>query len=83
MAGDILTVEGDQQPGEPLIVEVMRGGKRVAPAPTLAQIRERAAADLARLPEPLRQLQLSAEYPVKVADALKTLAQEADKKMKG
>jgi nicotinate phosphoribosyltransferase len=81
MAGDILTVESDQQPGEPLIVEVMRGGKRVGPAPTLAQIRERAAADLARLPEPLRQLQLGAEYPVKVADALKSLAQEADAKM--
>lgn len=79
MASDILTVEGDKQDGEPLIVEVMRGGKRVAPAPTLAQIRARAAADLARLPEPLRQLQQGVDYPVAVSDALKALAVEADR----
>ena len=70
MSGDILTLEGDKQSGEPLIAEVMRGGKRVSPAPTLAQIRERAAADLTRLPEPLRQLQQGVDYPVAVGDAL-------------
>ena len=79
MSGDILTLEGDKQSGEPLIAEVMRGGKRVSPAPTLAQIRERAAADLTRLPEPLRQLQQGVDYPVAVGDALKSLATEADK----
>ena len=79
MCGDMLTLEGDKQSGEALIVEVMRGGKRVSATPTLAQIRERAAADLARLPEPLRQLQPGANYPVAVADALKALAVEADR----
>jgi nicotinate phosphoribosyltransferase len=79
MSGDVLTLEGDKQPGEPLIIEVMRGGRRVAPTPTLAQIRERAARDLARLPEPLRQLQLGVDYPVAVAPALKALAAEADR----
>jgi nicotinate phosphoribosyltransferase len=79
MQGDRLTLEGDKQPGEALIVEVMHGGKRVGAAPTLAQIRERAARDLARLPEPLRQLQLGVDYPVAVSDALKALAQEADR----
>ena len=83
MGGDVLTIEGDARQGEALIAPVMRGGKRVGPAPTLADIRKRAAADLARLPEPLRQLQLGAEYPVKVADALKKLAAEADKKTRG
>ena len=83
MGGDVLTIEGDARQGEALIAPVMRGGKRVAPAPTLAQIRERTARELARLPEPLRQLQLGAEYPVKVADALKKLAAEADKKTRG
>jgi nicotinate phosphoribosyltransferase len=79
MNGDVLTLEDDKQPGEPLIVEVMRGGKRVAPAPSLQQIRERAARDLARLPEPLRQLQQGVGYPVAVAPALKALATEADR----
>ncbi|MDO8878041.1 MAG: nicotinate phosphoribosyltransferase [Pseudolabrys sp.] len=79
MKGDILTLEGDKQDGESLIVEVMRGGKRIAAAPTLAQIRERAARDLARLPEQLRQLQQGVNYPVAVGEALKALAVEADK----
>jgi nicotinate phosphoribosyltransferase len=57
MSGDILSLETDKQPGETLIVPVMRSGKRLAPSPTLAQIRERAARDLARLPEALRKLE--------------------------
>jgi nicotinate phosphoribosyltransferase len=79
MRGDILSVEGDTQPGEPLIVPVMRGGKRVAPAPSLADIRDRAARELARLPQKLAGLESGAEYPVKVADALVALAHEADR----
>jgi len=80
MSGDILSVESDKQKGEPLIMPVMRGGKRIAPSPTLDEIRKRAAADLARLPEPLRQLEPGAAYPVDVAEALKTLAAQADAK---
>ncbi|MEJ2436007.1 MAG: hypothetical protein P8Y53_23770, partial [Pseudolabrys sp.] len=79
MAGDLLTVEGDKQEGEPLIAPVMRGGKRLAPAPTLAEIRERAAAELKRLPEPLARLEPGATYPVTVSDALKSLAAEANR----
>jgi nicotinate phosphoribosyltransferase len=78
MSGDILSIETDKQAGEMLIEQVMRGGKRVSPAPTLAQIRERAARDLARLPAPLKRLEAS-EYPVTIAEALKTLAAEADR----
>jgi nicotinate phosphoribosyltransferase len=83
MAGDILSVESDRQEGEALIVPVMRGGKRLAPAETLAAIRERAARELARLPEPLRQLDPSAAYPVTVAEALKALAAQADRAPRG
>jgi nicotinate phosphoribosyltransferase len=83
MAGDILSVESDRQPGEALIMPVMRGGRRVAAAETLATIRERAARDLARLPEPLRKLESAATYPVTVAHALETLATEADRATRG
>jgi nicotinate phosphoribosyltransferase len=79
MRGDILSIEGDAQAGEPLIVPVMRGGKRVAPAPSLADIRTRAARDLARLPEKLARMEPGVEYPVHVADALVALAREADR----
>jgi nicotinate phosphoribosyltransferase len=83
MAGDILSVESDTQSGETLIKPVMRDGKRLAPPETLAAIRERAARDLARLPEPLRKLEAGASYPVTVAPALKALAAEADQLTRG
>jgi nicotinate phosphoribosyltransferase len=79
MKGDVLSIESDRQVGEPLIIPVMRGGKRLAPAETLATIRERATRDLARLPERLRRLEQGEPYPVKVSDALNTLAAEADR----
>jgi nicotinate phosphoribosyltransferase len=78
MAGDILSLENDDQAGEPLIELVMQGGKRVAPAPSLAEIRARAARDLERLPEPLRRLEPGASYPVEVSEALRRLAAEVD-----
>jgi len=76
LSGDILSLENDTQPGDRLIAPVMRAGKRVAPAPTLAQIREHAARELARLPEPLRQLVKADEYPVHISGKLKALAAE-------
>ena len=83
MNGDILSVESDTQPGEPLIVQVMQNGKRLGKKTSFEEIRARAARDLARLPEPLRQLAPGATYPVKVADALIALAKEADAKARG
>jgi nicotinate phosphoribosyltransferase len=79
MAGDVLSVESDTQKGETLVVPIMRGGKRLAAAESLDDMRARAARDLARLPEPLRRLEQGVAYPVKVADALVALAQEADR----
>jgi len=76
MRGDVLSLENDTQAGETLIAPVMRGGKRVAPAPTLAQIRERAARELARLPEPLRKLEAGFDYAVQISKALSTLAEQ-------
>jgi nicotinate phosphoribosyltransferase len=83
MSGDILSLATDSQAGEPLIVPVMRAGKRIAPAPTLAQIREYAARELAKLPAPLRGLESAAEYPVQISKALTTLAAQMDLKTRG
>jgi nicotinate phosphoribosyltransferase len=81
MAGDILSVEGDTQPGEPLIEAVMRAGRRLDPPRPLADIRAHAARDLERLPEALRSLDVSAPYPVKLADALTRLSAEVDRRV--
>jgi len=80
MRGDIVSLATDSQPGEPLIVPIMRGGKRIVPAPTLAAIREHAARELARLPAPLQGLESGTEYPVQISKALTTLAAQMDLK---
>jgi nicotinate phosphoribosyltransferase len=79
--GDVLSVEDDKQAGEPLIQQVMKGGRRIAPSPALADIRAHAARELERLPEPLRKLQPGATCPVEVADALTRLAREVDRRL--
>jgi nicotinate phosphoribosyltransferase len=78
IAMDTLTVEGDPQEGTPLIVPLMRGGKRTGPAEKLSAIRNRAASELAQLPEELRGIGAAKPYPVTVAPALKELARRAD-----
>jgi len=77
MRGDVLSLEDDSASGEPLIAPVMRAGKRIGPAPTLAQIRERTVRELARLPEPLRRLE-TVDYPVRISEKLKALAAQID-----
>lgn len=78
MDGDVLTLESDRQAGEPLLRPVMRNGAHVGPTETLDEIRTRAQAQLAALPTPLKSLETSVEYPVAVAPALRTLADEVD-----
>jgi nicotinate phosphoribosyltransferase len=81
MTGDVLSLETDKQPGEPLLVPVMRSGERLNPSPTLVESRGRAARELARLPEPLRHLHTTVAYPVEVAEALAGLAAEVDRRL--
>ena len=81
MAGDVLSIETDAQPGERLLEPAMRGGRRLAPSPTLADIRARAADGLARLPEPLRRLAPGAAYPVAIGDGLLRLTAEVDRRI--
>jgi nicotinate phosphoribosyltransferase len=79
MLADILTVDDDPQEGEALLRPYVLGGKRVDPPPSLESLRQQAAAQLACLPEPLRQLRVHQPYPVTIAAALQQLAQEVDR----
>jgi nicotinate phosphoribosyltransferase len=79
MVADVLTVEDDPQEGEALLQPCLAAGRRLASSPTLSELRQMAATQLARLPEHLRQLQLDPPYPVTIAPALQQLAQEVDR----
>jgi nicotinate phosphoribosyltransferase len=78
MTGDVVGLEGEAPEGEPLLVPVMRRGERL-PGFGLAEARERAAVQLARLPSALRALGPAAQpYPVEISAALRELAATAD-----
>ena len=81
MRSDIITIDNDKQPGEALIQPVMRGGRRLALGESLTRARERAADQLSRLPEHLRQLGEEPPYPVSVSQPLEQLAREADQQI--
>ncbi|MGZ4275763.1 MAG: nicotinate phosphoribosyltransferase [Solirubrobacteraceae bacterium] len=55
MHDDLIAMADEAQPGEPLLIGVVRGG-RIVHAPSMEQMRERAAGQLAALPAPLRAL---------------------------
>ncbi len=78
LAGDTLTLAGETAPGEPLLATVMTDGRRVAPSPGLAEIRQYALAQLAALPEALRGLDMPVPYEVAVAEPLRELARAVD-----
>ncbi len=81
MAGDLLAAEGDAKPGEPLLELVMQRGRRLRPSPSLDEIRRRAKGELERLPGPLRALAPGVSYGVEVADDLKELAADVDRRL--
>jgi nicotinate phosphoribosyltransferase len=81
MMADVLTVDGDPQTGEALLRLCVVAGGRVEPLPSLELLRQKAAAQLACLPEPLRQLKALPPYPVIIAPALQQLADEVDRQI--
>jgi len=77
---DVVTVEGDGQSGTPLLVPVMKNGRRLHAPEALDALRERAAAQLASLPPRLRVLETAdPPYRVEIAPALRHLAAEVDR----
>lgn len=78
MVGDTLTLDGEVAPGEPLLVPMVREGRRLAPSPPLTEVRAGTTAQLLALPEALRRIDGSATYAVEVAEPLRQLAREVD-----
>jgi len=80
--GDTIGLADEQQDGAPLLQQVMRGGQRMVPSPSLAEVREHAAGQLQMLPEEIRRLKSASVYPVEISGALKQLAERFDEYQK-
>lgn len=78
MYADAVTLDGDELPGTPLLVPMMRGGRRVYGRESLETIRARSSEQMARLPEHLRSLAVDPAFPVRMSPALMQLAAQLD-----
>lgn len=79
MAGDVVTLEEDDtHDGTPLVVPVMRHGRRIPGAAALDEIRQRTLASYARLPKEMIPLEEAQAYPVEISASLQALAKQLD-----
>lgn len=78
MLSDTVTLEDSPCPGQPLLQLVMQGGKAISRRLSLNEIREYSREQLHRLPEELRKLSDTPEYPVAISEALQALARRVD-----
>ncbi len=72
-AEDLIALREEPAPagGEPLLLEIMRGGRLIAPLPSLAEVRARCAGEVAALPEQVRRLHHPDQYPVRYSARLR------------
>lgn len=78
MLGDCVSLADDPQPGQELLVPVMRAGRRLAPTVALRELRERTLQGLERLPRPLRSLNPAPPYDTQISPSLRELAKSLD-----
>jgi nicotinate phosphoribosyltransferase len=74
---DIVAVADEPGPrnATPLLECVMREGRRLAPSPPLADLRERSRDQIRRLPPEVRRLRDAAPFPVQMSETLETLVE--------
>jgi len=68
--------------GEPLLIEVMRGGRRIAPTESVSALRERCMKSLSRLPRGCLQIHRSAAYPVHYSKRLTAMQREVRRRIR-
>jgi nicotinate phosphoribosyltransferase len=80
MANDLVAPVDERHDGVPLLVSVMRRGRRVAASPQLAEIRRYSKEALHHLPPQLAALK-SIPYPVIIGAGLRRLAEDCDRRI--
>jgi nicotinate phosphoribosyltransferase len=82
-AGDKIALDGEPaNGGAPLLVEVMRAGRRTEPAESVSALRERCLSSLAHLPQRYRQINRAAVYPVRISKRLESLLEKVRRRMR-
>jgi nicotinate phosphoribosyltransferase len=80
---DKIALEGEPPNcGEALMLEVMRGGRRLTPREPVHTLRARCLAGLARLPKRLRQINRVAVYPVHYSKVLDSLLEKVRRRVR-
>jgi len=80
---DKIALEGESaNGGEPLLVEVMRGGRRLKAPEPMAHLRARCSDGLARLPRRYRQIARSAVYPVRYSKRLEAMLEKVRRRVR-
>jgi len=80
---DKITLEGESADGgEPLLTEVMREGRRMKLPEPVSALRARSLASLSRLPEKYRQINRSAEYPVRYSKELRVMLEKVRRRIR-
>src|SRR5581483_6812462 len=70
---EVIARSGECGKGEALLRPVILGGRLIEPLPTLDQVRCRAADAIARLPQPLRELEQAEAPPIVYSAELQAL----------
>jgi nicotinate phosphoribosyltransferase len=79
LAGDLIALETEVCPGEPLLRQAMKDGRRTAAPASLEETRSRTLADLEKLPPQLRSLEAADPPTVVISARLRALAEETDR----
>jgi len=79
MVRDILTTEGDEAEGVPLLEKVMSGGRRISGPAGLKEIAMYTRSQLKALPSHFKTLETKPAYPVKISPALSRLKKEIER----
>jgi len=75
---DLVTTVQASGAGDPLLHPVMTKGRRLVPTQKLTELRQRAATQLALLPDSLRSLECDHPYDVRISQPLQDLARAVD-----
>jgi nicotinate phosphoribosyltransferase len=82
-AGDKISLDAEPaNGGVPLLVEVMRSGRRAAPAEPVSDLRDRCVAGLARLPRQYRRIDRGAVYPVCYSKRLESMLEKVRRRIR-